>query len=137
MPNYSFLCTNKKCKHSKSPLEIFFTISNYQSQQECPNCHKQTLFRDYQADLPSGAVKKGDNEITVGHLAHRNTDRMSEDQKEALWVKNHEYMEKPLSYQDHKRAMEIKEFRQKMQKKLGQNTERKKRNVKNQSKRTK
>jgi hypothetical protein len=42
----------------------------------------------------AGSVKKSDNELkTLGDLARRNTDRMSDDQKEILQTKHNKYKE--------------------------------------------
>lgn len=95
MPSYSYICTNKKCKFKFS---VFKHMSEYERQERCPKCSHEECCRDYQEDLPVASVKKGDNEITLGHLASRNTERMSDDQKEAIHVKNHAYMENPPPY---------------------------------------
>jgi hypothetical protein len=73
-------------------------MSEYDKEERCPLCKKGIGQRDYQSDLPAASVKKGDNEITLGHLASRNTERMSDDQKESIHVKNHAYMENPPPY---------------------------------------
>lgn len=54
---------------------------------QCPKCLKNTLRRI----ISGGAycfVKKGTDEIKVGHLANRNRDSFSEDQKEHILTKN-------------------------------------------------
>ncbi|NDG32994.1 hypothetical protein EB118_23375, partial [bacterium] len=48
----------------------------------------------------SASVKKSDSELkTIGDLALRNTDRMSDDEKEHLKRKHNDYKEKPTNKQ--------------------------------------
>ncbi len=98
MPTYSYKC--EECSHG---FELFFSISNYtDSPQKCPVC-KAKSNRDYNEDIStlSASVKKSDSELkTIGDLANRNRDRMTEDQKTTLYEKHNDYKEvtsdKPL-----------------------------------------
>lgn len=89
MPNYSYICTN--CNHN---FELFFYIKDYQDEPKCVECGSKKTHRNYMADVVTqfSSVKKADNELkTIGDLARRNTERMSEDQKIALYRKHNEY----------------------------------------------
>lgn len=92
MPEYSYICEN--CSNRFS---LFYTIQNYIEHPECSLCGTPSI-RDYQEDLTSlnMSVKKADSELkTVGDLAQRNTERMSEDQKAYLYKKHNDYKETP------------------------------------------
>ena len=92
MPTYSYYC--EKCEES---FEKFFYISNYKERVRCPEC-KKTCQRDYDDILTQGtSVKKADSELkTIGDLANRNRDRLSEDQRIALDKKHNEYKDTEL-----------------------------------------
>lgn len=93
MPTYSYIC--EKCSHS---FELFFSISNYTGDpQKCPVC-KAKSNRDYNEDIStlSSSVKKSDSELkTIGDLANRNRDRMTDDQKRSLYDNHNNYKETP------------------------------------------
>ena len=98
MPTYTYLC-DKCCKK----FELFWLIKDYQEHPKCEFCSSKKTNRYYQDDVASvmGCVKKSDSELkTVGDLANRNRDKMSEDQKKELFIKHNEYkestQEKPL-----------------------------------------
>ena len=92
MPTYSYFC--EKCSNI---FELFFSIGAYtDTKQKCPECHK-LCSRSYTTDLAtvSASVKKSDSELkTIGDLANRNRDKMTEDQKRALHDKHNDYKEK-------------------------------------------
>lgn len=91
MPVYSYSCN--KCKKT---FELFFTFSNYTENPACSLCSSSDTCRDIVADAATinGSVKKSDSELkTVGDLANRNRDKMSEDHKEFLYQKHNEYKE--------------------------------------------
>jgi putative FmdB family regulatory protein len=92
MPSYSFVC--EECDHH---FEIFLSISNYENHKtKCVSCKSKKIFRNYNEDCSTitSSIKKSDSELkTLGHLAARNTDRMSEDQKQALKEKHNSYRE--------------------------------------------
>lgn len=90
MPNYSYFCKN--CNLS---IEKFFSIKDYREKIKCPEC-KKCCDRDYYTDISSqsASVRKLDSELkTLGDLANRNRDRMSDDQKVELYKKHNDYKE--------------------------------------------
>jgi putative FmdB family regulatory protein len=93
MPTYTYYCEscNKK-------FEMFFYISDYKTSPICSFCSSGKTCRSYQDDISSiqGSVIKHDSELkTVGDLANRNRDRMSEDRKKELHHKHNHYKELP------------------------------------------
>ena len=93
MPNYTYFCN--KCNKS---FEKFFTIRDYQEKIKCQNC-RTTCQRYYMEDMLTinSAVKKSDSELkTLGDLANRNRDQMSEDHKMALHQKHTKYQDDKL-----------------------------------------
>lgn len=94
MPNYSYFC-----EHCNLSIEKFFYIKDYKNKVKCDNC-KKYCERDYSVDISSqsASVKKSDNELkTLGDLANRNRDRMSDDQKNELAKKHNEYKDQDLA----------------------------------------
>jgi hypothetical protein len=103
MPEYTF-----KCEECESTFSVVIHMSEYdqkikKKQIKCNSCHSKMITRDYRTDCMSisGSVKKSDTELrTVGDLADRNRDRMSNDQKHELHTKHNSYKEtsseKPL-----------------------------------------
>jgi putative FmdB family regulatory protein len=92
MPTYTYFCTKCKIK-----IEQFFFIRDYKEVIECPKCKKKNTHRVYQEDLANiGAfVKKSDSELkTVGDLANRNRDKLSEDERHHLDIKHNTYKDK-------------------------------------------
>jgi len=92
------LCNNCNCG-----FELFLYIKDYTEHPQCPQCNKNTTDRDYSIDMLTlnSSVKKSDTELkTIGDLANRNRDRMSDDEKNALYIKHNSYKEevsdKPL-----------------------------------------
>lgn len=95
MPNYSYACN--KCE---TDFELYSTISDYKPSPKCPHCGYKKTSRKYTEDLLTlnSSVRKSDNELkTLGDLAMRNTERMSDDQKQAIWQKNNAYKEEPCT----------------------------------------
>jgi putative FmdB family regulatory protein len=91
MPSYSYSCFN-----CNKDFELFFYIKDYNPQPKCVECGSKQTNRNYVADAltQSSSVKKSDSELkTIGDLALRNTERMSDDQKSALYRKHNEYKE--------------------------------------------
>ena len=71
--------------------------------KKCPSCKSKDTYRLYRDDLSTlnCSVKKGDNELkTLGDLANRNRDRMSDDQRNSLDHKHN-------AYKDNKPAKEL------------------------------
>lgn len=91
MPTYSYSC-EKCCKD----FELFFFIKDYTSNPVCPHCETKSTYRRYTDDVltQNTSVKKADSELkTIGDLANRNRDKMSEDEKNALHIKHNKYKE--------------------------------------------
>lgn len=98
MPTYSYCCNT--CKHN---FELFFYIKEYNDKPKCLKCNSSNTYRRYMEDVlsQSASVKKSDSELkTIGDLAKRNSDRMSEDEKIHLYQKHNSYKDekdlKPL-----------------------------------------
>lgn len=92
MPEYSYSCS--KCKN------IFTTVCSireYQEKINCPECFSlEYVARNYFEDLNSlnASIKKSDNELkTIGDLANRNRDKMSNDHKVHLQLEHNKYKE--------------------------------------------
>lgn len=89
MPNYTYKCTD--CSEK---FEVFSSIKDYKPNQKCSFCGSKKTERSYCDDLCTGFVKKSDGELkTIGDLANRNRDRMSNDQKTELYSKHNSYKE--------------------------------------------
>ena len=99
MPSYTFFCDSCNKKY-----EVVCSIRAYHDKLPCEYCNKNKhVYRLYIEDAQSisSSVRKSDDELkTVGDLAKRNTDRMSDDHKEHLRQKHNSYKEttenKPL-----------------------------------------
>lgn len=91
MPTYTYYCS--ECNKQ---FELFSYIKDYDSTPECPKCKRQDTYRLYDVDIrtQSASVKKGDSELkTLGDLALRNRDKMTEDQRQELYAKHNDYKE--------------------------------------------
>jgi len=91
MPEYSY-----ECDSCGSKFSLISSISSYKAHPKCECGQKAN--RSYREDCLTinGSVKKGDGELkTLGDLAMRNTERMSEDQKAELHAKHNAYKETP------------------------------------------
>jgi putative FmdB family regulatory protein len=112
MPTYIF-----KCNDCRTKYEIYSSIAKYDTcNKDCPKCDSSDVHRVYEDENVCGSVRKGDSEITVGQLADRNRERMSEDQKEDLYQKNNAYKDKELireSYKDEYRYRNPRKLKQK------------------------
>lgn len=90
MPTYSYECS--KCENL---FELYSSISEYKDCVKCPQCKgkaNRSIVTD--AITLNGSVRLGDDELkTLGHLAMRNTERFSDDQKMAIDKKNNAYKE--------------------------------------------
>lgn len=98
MPTYSYFCIS-----CNSDFELFFHIKDYIENPKCISCGSSLTNRLYCKDIATqvASVKKSDSELkTIGDLANRNRDKMSEDQKRDLYKKHNDYKEhkeeKPL-----------------------------------------
>lgn len=91
MPAYTYCCN--KCAKK---FELFFYIRDYIESPICPHCSSSKTERSYMDDLSSiqSSIIKHDSELkTLGDLANRNRDRMSQDQKDILYKKHNAYKE--------------------------------------------
>lgn len=98
MPTYSYSCED--CLFS---FENFYYIKDYTEKPVCPKCQKTNTYRLYIQDISTqrASVRKSDSELkTIGDLANRNRDKLSDDQKTELYHKHNSYKEhkeeKPL-----------------------------------------
>lgn len=91
MPTYSY-----KCNKCNAEFELFFFIKDYREKPRCESCKSTDTERSYTKDVltQSASVKKSDSELkTLGDLAKRNSDRMSDDEKISLHQKHNSYRE--------------------------------------------
>ena len=97
MPEYSYVCdkehrqwdNNTGCGYEFS---IVCSVKKYISSPECPQCKRDdAVVRDYRQDNVNVGVTLGDTEITVGHMANRNTEKLSTDQKISIYNKHNAY----------------------------------------------
>jgi putative FmdB family regulatory protein len=91
MPNYTYFC--EKCNSS---FELFSYIKDYNPNPNCLLCSQYKTYRLYSVDIAtqSTSIRKSDSELkTLGDLAMRNTERMSDDQKTDLYMKHNSYKE--------------------------------------------
>jgi putative FmdB family regulatory protein len=98
MPTYSYYCDD--CNQD---FELFFYIKDYIEQPKCVHCQSSITHRHYIKDVSTqnASVRKSDSELkTIGDLANRNRDKLSDDQKTELYQKHNSYKEhkeeKPL-----------------------------------------
>jgi|694.fasta_scaffold00762_38 putative FmdB family regulatory protein len=94
MPTYSYECLN--CKKN---FELFFYIKDYNDKPSCIHCNKANTQRLYALDVAtqSASVKKSDTELkTIGDLALRNAEKMSDDEKMSLHKKHNSYRDEQI-----------------------------------------
>lgn len=94
MPTYTYICSD--CNQN---FELFSYIKDYIENPPCTYCSKLNTARSYVEDVKtqSASVKKADSELkTIGDLAMRNTERMSDDQKSELYQKHNSYKEEKI-----------------------------------------
>lgn len=94
MPTYSYHCNS-----CKKDFELFFYIKNYVEKPKCLYCTSIKTERKYIDDVitQNASVRKSDSELkTIGDLANRNRDRLSEDEKIALHKKHNDYKDQGL-----------------------------------------
>ena len=89
MPTYSYIC--EKCS---AKFELFAHFGDYDEHPKCIECSSKKTNRSYADDLCITFVKKSDSELkTLGDLANRNRDKMSQDQKIELSQQHNSYKE--------------------------------------------
>lgn len=111
MPTYTYFC--KKCRCN---FERFFYIKDYQEIVSCEKCDSNCS-RSYDEDLLTinSSVKKSDTELkTIGDLANRNRDRMSDDHRKFLEHKHNEYKDQELAKELPKGMSRIKKPKHKI-----------------------
>jgi putative FmdB family regulatory protein len=89
MPSYSYTCN--ACNID---FELFSYIKDYNPRPRCISCNSKNTERNYIEDAATinCSVKKSDNELkTLGDLANRNRDRLSDNQKADLEYKHNKY----------------------------------------------
>lgn len=98
MPEYTYVCN--VCDHKFS---VVCSIKAYSEKVVCESCKSKNTNRSYEDDIITinASIKKTDSELkTIGDLAQRNSERMSDDEKTALYMKHNSYKEekdlKPL-----------------------------------------
>jgi hypothetical protein len=92
MPEYTYECS--KCD---SVFSVICSISEYKDHPKC-TCGSKETNRCYISDCLTinSRVRLGDDEIkTLGDLAKRNTERMSDDEKRHIYKKNNAYKQTP------------------------------------------
>lgn len=97
MPTYTYYCID--CNKT---FELFAYIKDYQETAICSYCNKKNTSRSIIDDVmtQNTSVKKSDSELkTLGDLANRNRDRLSDDQKRDLNKKHNSYKEQSTKKQ--------------------------------------
>lgn len=103
MPTYSY-----SCDQCSGNFELFFYIKDYVEKPRCPQCKSSNTIRRYTDDVltQNASVKKSDSELkTIGDLALRNSEKMSEDQKKELYHKHNSYKEDQTNYKELPKGM--------------------------------
>lgn len=91
MPAYTYQCNSCLKK-----FEVVCSIKDYKEQAQCEFCKSMHTQRSYEDDMLtlSSSIKKSDTELkTLGDLAKRNSERMSDDEKTSLQKKHNFYKE--------------------------------------------
>lgn len=91
MPTYSYHCED--CAFN---FELFFYIKDYIEKPLCSKCQSKNTARRFTHDVSTQntSVRKSDTELkTIGDLAKRNSERLSEDEKIHLYQKHNSYKE--------------------------------------------
>ena len=94
MPTYSFHCP--ACEFD---FELFAYMADYdvtKAKLVCPECLNPYVVRDFEADSPRTTIRLSNDQIKLGHLAARNGERMSNDEKAHLNYKHNEYKYKEV-----------------------------------------
>jgi putative FmdB family regulatory protein len=94
MPTYTYFCN--KCSDI---FELLFSIRDYKEEVRCDRCGS-FCGRSYKDDIGTinSSVKKTDSELkTIGDLANRNRDRMSDDHIAFLNKKHNDYKDQETS----------------------------------------
>lgn len=92
MPTYTY-----RCNSCKSKFELFANFADYDEHPKCEKCLSKKTERSYQDDVTnvSCSIKKHSSELkTLGDLANRNRDMLSDDQRMSLHEKHNAYKDK-------------------------------------------
>jgi len=87
MPQYTYDCA--KCNET---FTMYLPMDKFVGEYRCPECDTlapHSFLED--AKTISSNVRKGDDEITVGALAKRNSERLSSDEKAHLTYEQNKY----------------------------------------------
>jgi predicted nucleic acid-binding Zn ribbon protein len=90
MPTYTFECV-KEDGGCGEIFEEYMLMSDYSENNfpHCPKCqNRRFIRRNFAADTTRGFVETN----TLGSLAEKNTDKMSDDQKQVLYEQHHDYL---------------------------------------------
>ena len=90
MPIYTFKCDKDKdgCGYD---FELVMSMKSYTPSQVCPKCKSENVHRNYQFDNSTSIMKLSDEQLKLEHLAKRNGERLSTDEKAHLDYKHNEY----------------------------------------------
>ena len=86
MPTYTY-----NCKDCQNHFHVVENMADHKESHPCPLCKSTNIGRDYKADNMA-AVGSASIPKTLGFLADKNSDKMSEDEKNHLTEKHTEYM---------------------------------------------
>lgn len=89
MPTYTYFCDD--CQQY---FEKFALMCDYTDSETCPTCNScRNVIRALGYDISTvhRTVVAGDNEINLGQLADRNTQRMSRDEKIDKFYEQNKY----------------------------------------------
>lgn len=83
-----------KCDDCNHVFTRRYTYDNYQDKPKCPECKEnKNVYREYIEDNFYSSIKLADSEIKkLGHLAHRNGEKFSDDYKRHLNRKHTKYL---------------------------------------------
>ena len=87
------------CDSCKNNFELFSAIKDYVANPKCIICRNKNTFRRYIDDIATQncSIKKSDSELkTIGDIANRNRDRLSNDEKQNLHEKHNSYKQTPI-----------------------------------------
>ncbi len=97
MPEYTYVCDKEHRQWNNNTgcgyiFALVCSVKQYTSSPFCPICGRNdAVVRNYREDNVSVGVTLGDDQLTVGHMAKRNTDNLSNDEKVSLYNKHNAY----------------------------------------------
>lgn len=88
MPSYTYKCPNKSCEIDN--FVVVSSVSAYKDTLKCPHCGKKSN-RDLMSDIET-VIDGGDGSPkTVGAWADKQGEKLSEDQKDTLYMQHNAY----------------------------------------------